>query len=91
MREILIEELNKISTKQKEIKENLLKENFDDLHSVSRANKLTLSWLEKAQVVGSNPTAITNIEVLKLVNTTGLALYATGSSPVLDTKKEKEK
>ena len=46
MREILIEELNKISTKQKEIKENLLKENFDDLHSVSRANKLTLSWLE---------------------------------------------
>ena len=48
MREILIEELNKISTKQKEIKENLLKENFDDLHSVSRANKLTLSWLEKA-------------------------------------------
>jgi hypothetical protein len=46
MREILIEELNKISTKQKEIKENLFKENFDDLHSVSRANKLTLSWLE---------------------------------------------
>ncbi len=42
MREYLIDKLNKISTKQKEIKQELSKENFDDLHSISRSNKLTL-------------------------------------------------
>jgi hypothetical protein len=46
MREYLIDKLNKISTKQKEIKQELSKENFDDVHSISRTKNLTLSWLE---------------------------------------------
>ena len=46
MREYLIDKLNKISTKQKEIKQELSKENFDDVHSISRNKNITLSWLE---------------------------------------------
>ena len=46
MREYLIDKLNKILTKQKEIKQELSKENFDDVHSISRTKNLTLSWLE---------------------------------------------